>query len=30
MSKATGWEDNEVEEAFKFVGLEINQLGKEL
>ncbi len=30
MAKTAGWEGKEVEEAVKFVGVEINQLGKEL
>jgi hypothetical protein len=30
MAKTAGWEDKEVEEAVKFVGVEVSQLGKEL
>jgi|GEM_PF-1483813 len=30
MAKTTGWEDKEVGEAVKFVGVEINRLGQEL
>jgi len=30
MAKTAGWEGKEVEDAVKFVGIEINQLGKEL